>query len=161
MTTNVNGLIKAGAVMYILWGVVHFFGLMNALIYLTQGSDAFLAAVLPQPPTATGAVPDAAVALLVNHNLNLTVFGILAIWCGVMLWRGSRSAFWIALVILGLANLTFVIAVLAPGHVPFAVGVLGVSPYVLGAALTVWGFRGGRGVGDRVVENHEPSLQTR
>jgi hypothetical protein len=44
MTTKVSGLIKAGAVMYMLWGVVHFFGVMNGLIYLTQGSDAFLAA---------------------------------------------------------------------------------------------------------------------
>jgi hypothetical protein len=142
MTTNVTGLIKAGAAMYILWGFVHFFGVMNGLTYLTRGPDAFLAAVLPQPPAGPGAAPDAVVALLVNHNLNLTVFGVLAIWCGVLLWRGSRSAFWIALVILGLANLTFVVAVLAPGHVPLAVGILGLSPYVLGAVLTSWGFLG-------------------
>jgi len=62
MTPNVNGPIKAGAVMYILWGVVHLFGLMNGFTYLTQGSNAFLAVVLPQPPAAPGAVPDAAAA---------------------------------------------------------------------------------------------------
>jgi hypothetical protein len=155
MMTKVSGLIKAGAVMYMLWGVVHFFGVMNGLIYLTQGSDALLAAVLPQPPAAPGAVPDAAVALLVNHNLNLTVFGVLAIWCGVALWRGSRSTFWIALVILGLANLTFVIAVLAPGHVPLAVGILGLSPYVLGAVLTSLGFLRTQGADGGVPGNHD------
>jgi hypothetical protein len=34
-----------------------------------------------------------------------------------------------------------------------AVGGLGLAPYVLGAALTSWGFTRGRGVGGRVPEN--------
>lgn len=74
--------------------------------------------------------------LIAQHNANLMAFGLMAIIVAVALVaRGRALGFWINALVLGIVDVSFVLAEIATGHV--AVMPAGVGPAVYLVALAV------------------------
>jgi hypothetical protein len=99
---------KLGAVLYVCWGLLHFtaaYGVLN----LAQNSP--------------GAI---AQARLMQTAFYLAAFAAAAIIFAITLnWRNDRFGFWVNAVIVGIADIPFILFVLVPGNVPWWPGLLG------------------------------------
>jgi hypothetical protein len=99
---------KIGAVFYVLWGLLHFtaaFGVYK----LAQNS----------PPTM-------AQGRLMQTAFYLAAFAAAAIVFAVTLnWRNDRLGFWANGVMVGIADVPFILFVLIPGYAPWWPGLLG------------------------------------
>ena len=131
---------KLGAIFYVLWGILHIIvGAAPVITFLAEGPRAMLVS-LPGfenlPATVEEPLRQSAF-FIAQHYTNLAAFGILAIVIAVALnWRNSPLGFWTNLVVLGIVDLSFVLAEMVPGYMPVEMGILGPILYVLGAAFT-------------------------
>ena len=142
----VSRLTRAGAVFFLLWGLVHMVvALAGILGAVRSGATGVLSAAtgatLPaQPDHVLGLAGAIALCL----SIDLAAFAALGVWVGVMVWRGRQMGFWLGAVILGTADAAFVVALIFPGHVSVANGFLGPLLYVLAVAFSATGLFGRR-----------------
>jgi hypothetical protein len=136
-----RGLVRAGAIAFILWGVLHLAsGAFALLPYATGGTKAMLegfgATDLGSPSTAfldlVGHMGADFAALLMGY-------GLLAIWGAILLLRGNRLGFLLNTGMLAIADGAFVLAFVVPGHIGVASGLVGPGLYLLGVGLSAWG----------------------
>jgi hypothetical protein len=66
--------------------------------------------------------------------LCIAVFAILMAAVGN--WRNGERSYWLNLIVVGWADLVWVLVVVLPGYVPLLRGLLPPAIYVLGALLT-------------------------
>jgi hypothetical protein len=112
---------KVGAALYVCWGLLHFTAAYG-VFKLAQNS----------PPSMTQ-------GRLMQTAFYLTVIAAAAIVFATTLnWRNDRIGFWINAVMVGLADIPFILWVLAPGFAPWWPGLLG--PILWVAALLATGF---------------------
>jgi hypothetical protein len=136
-----RGLLRSGAIAFILWGVLHLASGAFALVpYATGGTKAMLEGF---GATDLGS-PSAAFLTLVGHigvdfAVLLMGYGLLAIWGATLLLRGNRLGFWLNTVLLAIADGAFVLAFVVPGHIDAASGLIGPALYLLGVGLSAWG----------------------
>lgn len=118
----VNLFAKLGAVMYVLWGLLH---LQAArLVYMLGNS---LEAGMVQ-----GRIYQVAFYLL--------FFALFGIAVAVTLnWKNSRLGYWLNLVVVSAADIGFIIYVLLPGYVPLVPGGLGPLLWVLALVFSTLG----------------------
>ena len=99
---------KIGAIFYVLWGLLHFtaaFGVYK----LAQNSPATMAQ-----------------GRLMQTAFYLAAFATAAIIFAVTLnWRNDRSGFWVNGIMVGIADVPFILFVLVPGYSPWWPGLLG------------------------------------
>lgn len=115
---------RIGAILYILWGLVH----------LAAAYDAFLTASAQEPGLVQGR--------LMQEAWYIGFFSILAIAVAVtMNWRNSRTGYFVNLVAVSAADLGFILFVLLPGHIPPWPGLLGPVLWLLAAIFTTLGVR--------------------
>lgn len=107
-------LARIGALLYIGWSVFHF---MAAYAVYS------LAIVTPQPIVQ---------ARVLQTAFYLVAFAVAGALVAILLnWKNSRSGFWLNAIILGVADIPFVLFVLIPVLIPLFPGVAGPLLYVL------------------------------
>ena len=110
---------KIGAVLYLLWGVLH----IKAAIATYQ-----LGATL-EPGLVQGRV--------YQDAWNLVFFAIAVSLIAIILnWRNSRLGFWLNLGIESVTDLGFNIHILLPGYLPFIPGIAGPVLWLLAVIFT-------------------------
>ena len=110
---------KIGAVLYLLWGVLH----IKAAIATYQ-----LGATL-EPGLVQGRV--------YQDAWNLVFFAIAVSLIAIILnWRNSRLGFWLNLGIASVTDLGFIIHILLPGYLPFIPGIAGPVLWLLAVIFT-------------------------
>jgi hypothetical protein len=143
MQANSVRMVKAGAVVLVLWGVLHVFFGMYALISLWTDDGAAMMGVFGTGVSGTIADPGALVAHVVGqHAANLVIFGVFGIVLARLMWQGSRLALGLSVLVLGSADVAFVIALLIPGYIALQDGLMGPMLFVASTALAGWGFYG-------------------
>jgi hypothetical protein len=111
---------KLGAALYVCWGLLHF-SAAYGVYKLAQGSPATMAqGRLMQ--TAFYLAAFAATAILLAFTLN---------------WRNDRLGLWVNGVMVGIADIPFILFVLIPGYASWWPGLLG--PVLWIAAFSVTG----------------------
>jgi hypothetical protein len=111
---------KVGAALYVCWGLLHFTAAYG-VFKLAQNS----------PPSMTQ-------GRLMQTAFYLTILAAAAIVIATTLnWRNDRIGFWVNAVMVGLADIPFILWVLVPGFAPWWPGLLG--PILWVAALLITG----------------------
>lgn len=156
MKVNSERLIKAGAAVYVLWGVLHVWVGLDSLNRLwTGGSRKMLerygsgleAGVITDPGNFVSNI-------VAQHSANLVLLGLLSIIvAATLIWRQEKMGFWLNLVILGIADAAFVFALLLPGYILVKDGLPGPILFVVAATLTGLGFFAPK---PAVQRQHEP-----
>ena len=98
---------KFGAALYVCWGLLHFTAAYG-VSKLAQNS------------------PGMTQGRLMQTAFYLAAFATAAIIFAIMLnWRNDRFGFWVNAVMVGIADIPFILFVLVPGYAPWWPGLLG------------------------------------
>jgi len=116
---NANMFAKAGAVVYVLWGLLH---LKAAQMLYVMGQTLEAGALQGR---------------IFQSAWNLLFFAVFAIVIAVaMNWRNSRLGYRLNLYVISAADIGFIVFVLMPGYVPMMPGALGPITWIIALALT-------------------------
>lgn len=140
MTNPQRTALKAAAILWIIWGLVH--TLAGVIVLSSDASGGFQAiADAVDPALLEGAYHGAVGGVLNQHGWNLGWFGIATIIGGILVWRQNVTAIWVTAMIGGLADLGYLLFVDFPGYVNFMPGT--VMTLVSGSAivLSLWVWR--------------------
>lgn len=124
--------LKAAAVLWVIWGLVHTFA--GIIVLASDASGGFQAIADAVTPEALQANYHPAVGGILNqHGWNLGWFGVATIIGAVFIWRRNITAIWVTGMIGGLADLGYLLFVDIPGYVNFFPGT--VMTLVSGSAI--------------------------
>lgn len=133
---KINAL-RATAVLWVIWGVVHaFFGVAIMSMDASEGFAAIAAGVDPEAVSA--AYHPAVAAILNQHAWNLLWFGAVTSIGGVMIWRRNMTAIWVSAMVGGVADLGYLIFVDFGGFATFIPGTL--MTLIAGSATVLGGW---------------------
>jgi len=133
---KINAL-RATAVLWVIWGVVHaFFGVAIMSMDASEGFAAIAAGVDPEAVRAT--YHPAVAAILNQHAWNLLWFGAVTTIGGVMIWRRNMTAIWVSAMVGGVADLGYLIFVDFGGFATFIPGTL--MTLIAGSATVLGGW---------------------
>src|SRR5215472_10633984 len=113
-----TGLARIGAVLYVLWGLVHY-------------SAAYGAYQLAQSTPLT--IEHGRLEQLAFY---LASFATAGIAFATLNWRNNRLGFWCNAVTIGIADISFILFVLIPGFVPTWPGIVGPALWVTAMVCT-------------------------
>ncbi|MEO1026193.1 MAG: hypothetical protein AAFX07_11650 [Pseudomonadota bacterium] len=145
MTAAHKNALKAAAILWVIWGLVHL--LAGVIVLSSDASGGFAAIADAVDPAALAAdYHPAAGGILNQHGWNLGWFGIATVIGAVFIWRQSITAIWVTGMVGGLADLGYLLFVDFPGYVNFFPGT--VMTIISGAAivLSFWVWLSTRGV---------------
>lgn len=130
--------LRAAAVLWVVWGLVH---ILAGVLTIGQETAAAVAGVADAVDPAV--LIDlkyhaAAGGLIKQHGWNLAWIGLTTVVCAVFVWRKSRTAIWVAALVGGMADLGYFLFMDLPGHVNFLPGTL--MTLVSGAAILLSGW---------------------
>lgn len=111
---------KLGAILYVCWGLLHF-SAAYGVFKLAQNSPAMLQARLMQTAFYLAAFATAAIIFAITLN-----------------WRNDRFGFWVNCVMVGIADIPFILFVLVPGYAPWWPGLLGPLLWITAFFLTAF-----------------------
>jgi predicted membrane metal-binding protein len=134
-----------GALFYGLWGLLHLVssGLALWLSYLDQ-PPGWAALMADAVPGRWSGADELTLAVVRHHSLNVALFGLVSIVIAIALNRRNSRVGWLAnLIVVSIVDLGFVLFIVAPGHVPLGLGLVGPSFWLLGAVFTSIGLRSG------------------
>ncbi|MEO0478001.1 MAG: hypothetical protein AAF196_00835 [Planctomycetota bacterium] len=103
-------LLRASCILWVVWGVVHIFAGVVTLQMISEGDNAeAFHGILSKIELSTlqGDYPDPVMALFSQHALNLAWFGVVTLLCAPWVWRGARSAVYLAALVGGMADLAY------------------------------------------------------
>ncbi|PHS79156.1 MAG: hypothetical protein COB59_03155 [Rhodospirillaceae bacterium] len=124
-----NNAHKIGAVLYVLWGVLHiYFGVWMLYALNTEGAAAVIAIVGSGVPASTlpQSLDPVTAATIGQHAWNILWFGIFATVVGGLLnWKNSVAGYWANLVVVSAADAGFAVAIMIPGYIAMADGIEG------------------------------------
>jgi hypothetical protein len=143
MPTSPNRLIKLGALMFILWGILHILvGAVAVVAYATKGPiGIFTAYGATLESQDTGQTLMLAANIALEFSIILAGYGILSIWAAFVMYRGQELGFWLNTVLLGIVDAAFVYALMLPGYIPVDQGIGGPVLYVAGVVLSAIGLQ--------------------
>jgi magnesium-transporting ATPase (P-type) len=120
---NSNIWAKAGAIVYVLWGVLH----------LKAAQMAYAMAQMQEAGPVQGRLEQNAWNLLF-----FAVAGIvIAVW---MNWRNSKTGYWLNAIMVSAGDIGFIVFVLLPGYAPMMPGALGPILWIVALSLTTVGY---------------------
>jgi len=109
---------RLGAACYVAWGVFHVYVAWQ--IYVLA---------LPLSGIAQGRMLQ-----LAAYMLSIALFAIaMALW---RVWRNDRLGYWLNLIVVGWADIVWVLVVVLPGYVPLGRGLIPPAIFVAAAVLT-------------------------
>lgn len=129
---------RIGAWLYVLWGVLHIAVGAVPLVQLgTSGAESMLAFHEFDLAAVEGPMVHAS-HIIAEHSANLIAFGLLAIIVArTLIARQRPLGVWTNAVVLGIVDISFVLAEMVPGHVPLLPAGIGPVLYVAALAVTV------------------------
>ncbi|MEM8850594.1 MAG: hypothetical protein AAGE03_11240 [Pseudomonadota bacterium] len=129
--------LKAAAILWVIWGLVHAFAGMVVLSSdATAGFQAIADAV--DPARLALDYPGAVGGILNQHGWNLGWFGVATIVGAVFIWRRNMTAIWVTGMVGGLADLGYLLFVDVPGYVAFFPGTLMTAVSASAIVLSFW-----------------------
>jgi hypothetical protein len=132
MNSTHNLALKVAAVLWVIWGLVHF--LAGVIVLSSDASGGFQAIADAVAAEALQAEYHPAVGGILNqHGWNLGWFGVATIIGGVLVWRRNMTAIWVTGMVGCLADLGYLMFVDVPGFVNFVPGT--VMTLVSGSAI--------------------------
>ncbi|MEM1200463.1 MAG: hypothetical protein AAGI06_14260 [Pseudomonadota bacterium] len=132
MPSSQANALKASAVLWVIWGLVHMFA--GAIVLLSDASGGFQAiADAVDPATLQHDYAPAVGGILNQHGWNLAWFGAATAIGAVFIWMQNLTAIWVTAVIGGFADLGYLLFVDLPGYVNFFPGT--VMTLVSGSAI--------------------------
>ena len=115
---------KIGAVLYVLWGLLH---LQAARMVYALGDTL---------------EPGAVQARVSQDAFSLVFFAIFAIVIAIAFnWKNSRQGYWLNLAVISAADIGFIWYVLIPGYAPLVPGGLGPLLWILAVIFSTLGIR--------------------
>ena len=137
--------LKAGAILYVLWGLAHVVVAAIPLItrLRTGPSEMFAFAELTVPADQIDAAWRHAANLIAEYYFDIGALGILAIIVAIgLIWKGQAIGFAINAIVLGIADGAFLFLEVVPGYQPLwpPGPVIGLSLYVSATIATAVGF---------------------
>ncbi len=137
MSNAKTNALKAAAILWVVWGLVHAFA--GIMVMSSNASGGFQA-------VADGVAPDllatdyhgAVGGILNQHGWNLAWFGIATVVGALFVWRQYLTAIWVTCMVGVLADFGYLLFVDLPGYVNFFPGT--VMTFISGAAviLSFW-----------------------
>lgn len=114
-------LLRAAAVLWLVWGLVHVLAGVMTLAGETVAKVQGIADGV-DPATLALAYPDAVGAILNQHGFNLLWFGVVAIVGAWFIWRRNGTAVFVTAVVGGLADVGYFVFVDLGGYNNFVPG---------------------------------------
>lgn len=138
--------LRAAAVLWVVWGLVH---LLAGVIILSSDASGGFAAVADavDPATLAHDYAPAVGGILNQHGWNLGWIGVTTVVCAVFIWRGSFTAIWVAALCGGLADVGYLLFVDFPGYVNFVPGTVMTIVSATAVVLSFWVWLPNRGAG--------------
>jgi hypothetical protein len=118
---------KIGAALYVCWGLLHFAAAFGVYKLAQTSAGTMIQGRLLQTAFYLAAFAAAAIAFAVTLN-----------------WRNNRLGFWANGVMVGIADIPFILFVLIPGYAPWWPGLLGPMLWVAALSLTALGRMGSK-----------------
>lgn len=123
MSTLQINLLRAAAVLWVLWGLVHV--LAGGMVLFSDATGAVQAVADAVPADALVGDYHAAVGGILNqHGWNLGWFGLATIVGAVFVWRRNMTAIWVTAMVGGLADLGYFLFLDISGYVHFVPGTI-------------------------------------
>ena len=100
-------LLRASAILWAIWGLVHILAGVMTLVTLQAGETAKAIHAIAQRGSLENlqlAYPEALVAILSQHGFNLAWFGLVTLAASPFVWRGRKDAIYLAALVGGLAD---------------------------------------------------------
>jgi hypothetical protein len=113
-----TGLARVGAVLYVLWGLVHY-GAAYGVYQFAQ-------------PTPIG-VEHGRLEQLAFYLASFATAGIVL---ATLNWRNSPLGFWCNAIVVGIGDIPFILFLLVPGYVPVWPGIAGPALWIMGLTCT-------------------------
>lgn len=109
-------LLRIGAVLWVIWGVVH---VLAGVMTISQDTPQAVAGIADAVDAESLNIdyPAAAGAVINQHGFNLGWVGIVTTICGVFVWRGSKNAIFMAAIVGGLTDIGYFLFMDLGGHV--------------------------------------------
>lgn len=143
MKTSFVRMLRASAVLWVIWGLVHLFA---GIMTISQDTpDAFAAiADAVDPDTLALDYPAGVGGVLKQHGWNLAWIGLVTIAGGILIWRRNITSIWVTGMVGGLADLGYFLFMDIPGFVKFFPGTVMtlVSSAAIILSFRVWLSRG-------------------
>ena len=137
MTPAKANALKAAAILWVIWGLVHAFA--GVIVLTSDASGGFQAIADAVDPAALAADYHPAVGGILNqHGWNLGWFGVATIIGAVPIWRQNTTAIWVTGMIGGLADLGYLLFVDFPGYVNFFPGTVMTFISASAIVLSFW-----------------------
>ncbi|MEM9619937.1 MAG: hypothetical protein AAF936_18435 [Pseudomonadota bacterium] len=126
--------LKAAAVLWVIWGLVHM--LAGFIVIPADASGGFAAIADAVDPEALAADYHPAVnGILDQHGWNLLWGGFATVVGAIFIWRRNLTAIWVTGMIGGLLDVGYLVFVDIPGYVNFMPGT--VMTLVSGSAIVL------------------------
>ena len=135
--------LRAAAVLWVIWGLVH---ALAAGMIIPADPQAAVTAILDgvDPARLAADYPAELSGILSQHGWNLGWFGIATIVGGVCIWRGSTTAIWVTALIGGLADVGYFLFIDLPGYNLFLPGTVMTVVSATAIVLSFWVWRSRR-----------------
>ena len=127
-------LMRIVAVLWIIWGIVHFAAGVLTIGAAPAAKFANIADAV-DPATMALTYPPAVAAIANQHGFNLLWFGVVTVVCGILIWRRNLTALWLAALVGGLADIGYFLFLDLGGFVNFVPGTI--MTLVSGAAIVL------------------------
>lgn len=137
MTKAHSWALKAAAVLWVVWGLVH---MLAGVLTIAQPAPDSIGGVADavDPAVFHSSYHAATDALINQHGFNLFWIGLTTLVAAVFIWRKSRTAAWVAALVGGLADVGYFLFMDLGGHVNFMPGTL--MTLVSGSAVVLTGW---------------------
>jgi len=121
MTKNQMLALKAAAILWVVWGLVHMFAGVMTITQDTAGSVAGIADAV-DPALLAGDYHPAVGAVLNQHGFNLLWIGTYTLIAAIFIWRANLTAVWTAAIVGGVTDVGYFIFMDLGGFVNFVPG---------------------------------------
>lgn len=134
-----SALLKAIAILWVIWGLVHAFAGIMTIANDSPGAVAAIADAV-DPTLLVGPYHDAVGAVINQHGFNLFWIGMTTMICAIFIWRGHLTAIFIAGLTGGLADVGYFLFLDLGGFVHFVPGTIMtlISSAAIILSIVVW-----------------------
>lgn len=134
---------KIGAIFYALWGLLHIIGAGVLLLQLARGGATSVLALIGSatPVTELPQVADGLTgAVLAYYAWNLLWIGGFVLVVAIKLnWQNSPMGYWLNLAVVSAVDLGLIGTLVAPGHMAFTDGLMGVALWLPAVVFSTLG----------------------
>ena len=113
---------RIGAILYVIWGLLHIIA-ANKVYQLAQTLE-------------SGMVQ----GRIIQNAWNLLFFAVFAIAIAIFMnWKNNKTGYWLNLVVVSAADVSFILAILMPGYLPIVPGIIGPAVWILALVFSTIG----------------------